>query len=155
MKTHILIAAAMTAAATPALAGPLTVSSEMRIEKRMAARDGTTRIVLQKATNAVPGDRVVFVLSYRNTGRQPIADLVLANPVPKGVVYRAPAQGSPAPDLSVDGSTFGTLDSLRVRTATGGTRAASPDDVTTVRWRLASPVAAGAQGQLSFQAVLK
>lgn len=160
MKTRYLIAAAMMAAATPALAGPLTISNDLRVEKRVAARDGTTRIVLQKATNAVPGDRMVVVLTYRNTGRQPIADVVLANPVPKGTAYRAPAPGSsqgssPMPELSADGSTFGTLDSLRVRTVAGATRAASADDVTAVRWRLTSPVPAGGQGQVSFQAVLK
>lgn len=150
-----LVAAVALTGALPAIAGPLSLVSEIRVEKRVAASDGTTRVVLVKADKVVPGDRVVFVLTYRNTGNQPISNLVLANPVPKNIAYRTGNAGSAAPEVSVDGKTFGPLSGLRVASATGGLRAAGPDDVTAVRWRLASPVAAGAQGQLAFQAVLK
>lgn len=150
----LALTAALTAAA-PAITGPLSLVSEVRVEKRVAAADGTTRTVLVKADKVVPGDRVVFVLTYRNSGTQPIANLVLANPVPRNIAYRAGNPGSAAPEVSVDGKTFGPLSGLRVASATGALRAAGPDDVTTVRWRLANPVAAGAQGQLAFQAVLK
>ncbi len=158
MRLHIIATAAAVAAisATAAYAaGPLSLVSEVKLEKRVAAADGTTRIALVKADKIVPGDQVVFVLTYRNTGTQPIANLVLANPVPANIAYRAANPGSAAPELSVDGKTFGPLSGLRVATAAGASRAAAPDDVTTVRWRLASPVAAGAQGQLAFQAVIK
>ena len=141
--------------AAPALAGPLTLASDVRVEKRVAAADGTTRTELTKVNSVVPGDRVVFVLSYRNTGSTPIANVVLANPVPKGMLYRSAATGSATPELSVDGKTYGTLAALRVPAIGGGTRAAGPDDVTTVRWRLSSPIPAGSEGKLAFQAVIK
>lgn len=152
MIGRFLIAAATVAVAAPALAGPLTVTSDVRVEKKVAAADGTTRVVLEKPTKVVPGDTVVFVMRYANTGTQPIANLVLANPVPKGIAYRAPAAGSPAPELSTDGSRFGELNSLR---AAGGSRAATLDDVTDVRWRLTNAVPAGGKGELAFRAVLK
>ena len=144
-------------AAMPAIAaaGPLQVTSSVMVEHRAAAADGTTRIALEKAVKVAPGDRVVFVTSYANTGRQPIADLVLADPIPASIAYRAPATGSPAPDLSVDGRTFGPLATLRVALPAGGTRAATPDDVTAVRWRLTAPLAPGAHGELAFRAILK
>lgn len=138
-----------------AAAAPLEVSSQVLVEKRVAAADGTTRIALVPPARVVPGDRVVFSLRYRNTGAQPIANVVLANPVPAGMAYRAPGTGSPAPELSVDGRTFGTLAALRTTDGGGGTRAATADDVTSVRWQLAQPIAPGSQGQLTFQAVLR
>lgn len=141
--------------AAPALAGPLTLASDVRVEKRIAAPDGTTRTELARVTRVVPGDRVTFVLSYRNTGSAPLANVVLANPVPRGMLYRSAATGSAAPELSVDGKNYGTLAALRVPAIGGGTRAAGPDDVTNVRWRLTSPIAAGSSGQLAFQAVIK
>lgn len=144
--------------ANPALAaGPLQVESKIMAEQKTRAADGTVRVALVPVHRIVPGDRVTFVLAYRNTGAQPIGNVVLDNPVPKGIAYRGPAAGSAlaAPDLSVDGKTYGPLTSLRVMTATGQMRAATPDDVTNVRWRLTSPIAAKAQGQLSFVAVLK
>ena len=156
MYKHMCATIAVAAAASTAAvaAGPLQVVSKILVEQRVRASDGSTSIMLAPAKKAVPGDRLVVVLAYRNTGAQPISGLVLKNPVPQGVAYRGAAANSPAPDVSVDGTTFGSLASLRVRTA-GGVRAASPDDVIAVRWRLAAPLAAGAQGQLAFQAVLK
>lgn len=144
-----------TGMAAAVAAPPLTVSSELLVEKRVAAADGTTRIMLVPPTRVVPGDRVVFSLRYRNTGTQPIANVVLANPVPAGVAYRAPGNGSPAPDVSVDGRTFGPLAALRMPASGARTRAATADDVTSVRWQLPQPIAPGGQGQLTFQAVLR
>jgi len=156
MLARVLLALCLAASAFPATAaGPLEVTSRILVERRVAAADGTTQMKTLPATRAVPGDRLTFTLAYRNTGGRPIADLVLANPVPSHIAYRAPAEGSPAPDVSVDGQHFAALSALRVALPGGGTRAASPDDVTAVRWRLTSPVAAGATGTLAFRAVLK
>ena len=92
MSFRTMTAAVAIATAMPALAaGPLTMTSDVRMEKRIAAADGTTRTTLVKADHAVPGDRIVFVLNYRNTGSQPLSDVVLANPVPKNMAYRAAA----------------------------------------------------------------
>lgn len=143
------------AATVSAAAGPLQVTTAMMVEARSAAADGTTRVTLVKPVRVTPGDRVVFVLAWRNTGAQPLSNVVLANPVPRGIAYRAASPGSPAPEVSVDGKLYGPLAGLRVRAPDGSVRAAGPNDVTSVRWRLAEPVAAGSQGQLAFQAVLK
>jgi len=148
IRSLLLLGAAL--AATPAAAaGPLQVTSQVMVEARQRAADGTTRIALVPARRVVPGDRVVFTLAYRNTGTQPLADLVFDNPVPRGVAYRAPAPDGPAPELSVDGRRYGTLAQL----AAG--RAVDPDDVTHVRWRLPRPLAPGAAGTFAFLAVLK
>jgi uncharacterized repeat protein (TIGR01451 family) len=167
MKSRRLSAAVLTAAiplASPVAAsparqaaatGPLEITSSMMVEQRSAAADGTTRVALVKPTRVSPGDRIIFVLAYHNVGRQPLSDVVLANPLPRAIGYRSASPGSPAPEVSVDGQTYGALASLRVRALDGSTRAANPDDVTHVRWRLANPVAPGSQGQFAFQAVLK
>lgn len=151
----ILLAAAAGPIAAHAAQGPLVVESRILTEKKAAAADGTTRVALVSAEKVVPGDKVVFVLSYRNTGSQPLANIVFDNPVPAQIAYRGPASATQAPEVSVGGKAFGPLGTLRVATADGGERAATADDVTHVRWRLAAPLPAGAQGQFAFQAVLK
>lgn len=156
MKSFVTLAgmAALLAAAAPALAQPVELVTKVMVETRKPATDGTTRIVLAPAARVVPGDRVVYQIGYRNSGNQPATGLVIANPVPAGLIYVGAAQGSPEPELSVDGTRFGTLAQLSVRTPTG-TRPATNADVRVVRWRLAKPVAAGASGQVSFRAILK
>jgi hypothetical protein len=58
--------------------------------------------------------------------------------------------------VSVDGGkTFAPLASLIIREPDGADRAARPEDVTHVRWHLREPIAAGAQGKLSFRGVVR
>lgn len=142
MSPLLLIAAAAAAQA------PLQLETRMLTETRQAASDGTTRTVLGPPARVAPGDPVVVQVRYRNTGTAPIGGLVVANPVPAGLVYRGP-RGA-APEVSVDGRSFAPLASLRV-----GGRPALPADVTHVRWRLAAPVPPGAGGELLFQAAVK
>ncbi|PZU09811.1 hypothetical protein [Sphingomonas sp.] len=155
MLRMLTLATVALVAVPAAAAGPLEVTSKVMVETRQRAADGSTRIVLEPARRVVPGDRVVFVLAYRNVGTQPLNDIVLANPVPAELSYRAPAQGSVAPDVSADGKTYGQLAALRVAGAGGAIRAATAEDVTSVRWRLTRPLAAGTSGQLAFQATLR
>ena len=168
MTLRILLAVVMAAiplvtgplAARPAgqaarAGGPLEITSSMMVERRSAAADGTTRVTLVKPTRVSPGDRIIFVLAYHNVGTQPLSDVVLANPLPRAIAYRSASPGSPAPEVSVDGKTYGALAALRMPALDGSTRAAGADDVTHVRWRIATPLAAGARGQFAFQAVLK
>lgn len=148
------LALALALAMPAQAASPLQVTSHILVERRVAAPDGTTRIVTAATGRHAPGDRLVVELVYRNTGRRPIADLILADPVPAALAYRAPGEGSPPPELSVDGVHFAPLGELVVAVP-GGARRATLDDVVAVRWRLADALAAGAGGTLSFHAVLR
>lgn len=151
----LFAAIAMMASSAALAGGPLVVESHIFAERKVAAADGTVQVKLEPAARAVPGDGIVFVLSYRNTGGQPIGDLVFENPLPQGIAYQAPAAGSPQPELSVDGRTYGALGTLNIAAPGGGRRAATPADVTHVRWRLAAPLAAGGKGEFSFRGRLK
>ena len=151
----ILAAAIAAAAPAPASTSPLQVASSVAVERPVAAADGTSRLVATPGRRARPGDRLVVTLAYRNAGSRPIADLVLADPVPPALAYRGTAAGSPEPDLSVDGQRFATLADLRVALPTGGSRAAGLDDVVAVRWRLPAALPPGGGGTLAFRAVLK
>jgi len=151
---YSLAALLASAIAAPSFAQPVELVTKVFTERRVAAKDGTTRLELKASGHAVPGDRIVYAVSYRNTGAQPVDNFVLANPVPQGIVFAAPGEGGAIPELSVDGRTFGPLVALRV-TAPGGARAARLEDVRAVRWRLDRPLAPGASGTFSFRAVVR
>ncbi|MDC7682781.1 hypothetical protein PQU92_05805 [Asticcacaulis sp. BYS171W] len=147
---RLLCTFGLIAAALPAFAAdPVTLNLNVVKEQRIAAKDGTTTIKTVPLKSAVPGDTLVYTLSYRNTGKTPVADVVLDYPLPKGVAYRAAVGGSSVPDVSVDGKTFARLETLHI-----GGRLATAADVTHLRWTLKTPVAPGASGQVSFKAVL-
>lgn len=150
----VLLAAATAApAAIPSTAAPLRLETRILAERRVAAPDGTTRVDLVPPTRVGPGDPVVVKVRYRNAGTQPIGGLVIANPVPRNLAYRG-SRGV-APEVSVDGRTFGPLGALRVALPGGGARPATLSEVTHVRWRLPSPLTAGGGGEFAFQAVVR
>jgi len=151
----VLAAPIATAVAAAPPARPLDLSTRVLAEVRERAADGTTRIALAAPTRVVPGDRVTVMLDYRNTGTAPIADLVLANPLPAGMAYRGPAATGPAPEVSVDGRRYAPLAQLTLALPGGGSRAAAAADVTHVRWRLARPLAPGTGGTLAFTATIR
>lgn len=141
-------------AATAAAPDPLRLETRIMAERPIAAADGTTRVTLVPPKHVGPGDAVVVVVHYRNAGTLPIGGLVVANPVPRNLAYRA-GRGTMPPELSVDGRTFGPLSGLRVALPGGGMRPALPSDVTHVRWRLSRPLTAGGEGEFAFQAVVR
>lgn len=146
--------------AAPAFAASLAVTSAVLVEKRVVLPDGNVRTDLVPAIAALPGDRIAVIVRYGNNGPVPLADLVIANPVPPGLVFRSAANaiGNTAaamPELSVDGRGFGPLASLRVTLPDGSRRPARAEDVRVVRWRLSAPLPPRATGQLSFTAAIR
>lgn len=100
--------------------------------------------VLQPARRLAPGDRVVTVLSWHR--QQGDSSFTVTNPMPRTLAY----QGSAAEDeeVSVDGGkTWGRLGTLRI-----AGRMATPEDVTHVRWRIAT---SGASGKIAYSAIVR
>ena len=152
MYPRILLAAASAVAlmAGPAFAGPLQFTNAVYRDVEITAADGRTEHRLEHATRITPGEDVVYVLTVANTGDRPADRLVITNPVPENLRYVA---GDGA-QVSVDGGRrFGALSSLTVLER-NVVRAATPADVTHVRW-VVDHVAPGADNHVSFRARLK
>jgi uncharacterized repeat protein (TIGR01451 family) len=101
-----------------------------------------------------PGDKLVFLLSYRNGGASPATGFVVTNPIPSAVAFAGGE--SDGATVSVDGGkSWGILATLRIANADGTSRPAAPEDVTHIRWSFGQPIAPGRAGQLSFRGVVK
>jgi len=121
--------------------------------EKPATVNGTTKLVLQEATKVFPGDKVVYVLSYHNSGRTAASNFAITDPIPEHVVFEGTPDATAL--VSVDGGkSWGSLATLKVASATGF-RAARPEDVTHVRWALKSAIPAGADGKLSFRGTVR
>ena len=130
----LALAAGQTALAQPAV----TLDSAVFVE-----RETPDARVLERAARLAPGDRIVTVLTWRRNGA---GGFTLTNPLPRGIYYQGSADGGE--DVSVDGGkTWGKLGSLRI-----GSRFATPEDVTHVRWRIASPAPTG---RIAYSAIVR
>ena len=148
----ILIASLLPSAALAQ--NQVALNSQVFVERTTQAAGGAPQVSLEAPGIVTPGDPLVFVLSYRNTGAVPAADFVVTDPIPESVVFsNAESAGAV---YSVDGGrTWGALAALTVRNANGTSRAAAATDVTHVRWRLAQAIPPGGRGELRFRGRVK
>jgi uncharacterized repeat protein (TIGR01451 family) len=157
------VASANTAAAVakPAAKVGVTLTSAAMIERVTVDAKGVQKTVLKSPSQSVvvPGDKVIFTLSYANLGSEPAAGFRATNPMPGAVHFSSAAEDWA--EVSVDGGqVWGKLDALKVAVAAtpttpASTRAATAEDVTHVRWIFAQPIAPGAKGSVSYRGVVK
>lgn len=151
---HLFTILAATLAAMPALAGPLELASDVYVERAQKRPDGSMATILETPKLVVPGDQLVFVVRYRNTGSVPASNLSVTNPIPSAVAFSQTADGTEM--VSIDGGkSWGFLSQLKMPMSNGALRAALPSDVTHLKWNLNQTLAAGSAGKLVFRGVVR
>jgi hypothetical protein len=145
--------AVMAQAPAPA-ASNVKLTSATFVAKTVTDDKGVKSNKLFPATRVLPGDPLVFQLSYNNIGTGPATRFVINNPVPNGAEFTGVREASAT--VSVDsGKTFGALATLKVKGADGKLRGATAADVTQIRWTFTQPIAVGGKGTVMFYAVVK
>lgn len=140
--------------ATPALANSVALDNDVFVERVSVDAEGKRKVTLEAPKTVVPGDRLVFVLNYRNASGQPADKFVVTNPMPSAVQFAEQADDNAV--VSVDGGkSWGPLGQLRVTDANGEQRPARSEDVTHIRWAFNQPIPAGASGKLMFRGTVK
>ena len=135
-------------------ANQVALDNQIFVERVSTDAQGKQRILLEEPKVVVPGDRLVFVLNYRNAGAQPADKFVITNPMPSAV--RFADAGDTRPLVSIDGGKqWGLLSDLSVSMTDGTRRAAQPADVTHIRWAFQNPIPVGGTGKLMFRGVVK
>ncbi len=159
--TRILITLALTLGGAAALAQePGRVSLQTVVEKAEVVVDanGQQRTELGPVATAVPGDEVIYTLTFTNISDEAADNVRLTNPIPAELRYVENSAFGPGTQISYsidDGASFADPDRLMVQVADGETRPATVDDFTHIRWTLQSPLEAGARGFARFRAIVR
>ena len=154
MKHAFFLAALAVPTALFAQAQSVALVSKAFVVKQVPDGPGKTKNTLVTPERVLPGEALVFMLEYKNTGAKPATAFVINNPIPANVIYTGVEQ--PWAEVSIDrGKTFGQLAMLKVIKSDGTMRAALPNDVTAVRWKFAQPIPAAAEGRVTFYAMVK
>ncbi|MFM5923443.1 MAG: hypothetical protein ACKOPG_04575 [Novosphingobium sp.] len=133
------LAAPVIAAASPVIA----FDSAVYVERTVPSKGR----MLQPASRLNRGDRVVYVVSWTRMGGG--GGFTVTNPMPRQVYFQGSADGRE--EVSIDGGrTWGKLDSLRV-----GSRWATPEDVTHVRWQVPANESARGSGQITYSGIVR
>lgn len=134
----------------------LQITTVVQKEQLTVTESGEQKTELVVANTVVPGDSVVYTISFKNIGDEAADNVVITNPVPQDLTYEmGSAFGSGAAiEFSVDGgSVFAPAAELTINDD-GEPRAARAEDYTHIRWVMSNDLAAGAQGFVQFRARL-
>jgi len=154
MRSALLLAFAALLPGQALAADQIALDNSVFVERVKTDAAGKQRILLEEPKVVVPGDKLVFVLNYRNAGARAADRFVITNPLPAAV--RFADAGDTQPLVSVDGGhAWGRLANLTITLADGTRRAAQPADVTHIRWAFQKPIPAGASGKLMFRGIVK
>lgn len=151
----VLAIATLSGASVPVqAANTLQLDSDIFVEREKTNADGSQTKVLEEPKKVVPGDRLVFVVRFKNIGASAASNFVVTNPMPAAVQFEATLDGQES--VSVDGGkSWGRLAQLRVPEAGGGLRPAAAADVTHLQWNLNQRLTAGAEGKVIFRGVVR
>lgn len=137
--------------------GHLEVTTIVQKEVLVKNENGEAETMLIGADTVVPGERVVYTISFENTGTDAAENVVITNPIADSLKYVAgsASNGDMRIEFSADGGrTFGLASELTL-VDDGIERPATTRDYTHVRWIMQTELDVGAKGTASFAAILE
>jgi len=137
--------------------GHLEVTTIVQKEIHVENEDGDSETQLVVAETVLPGEHVVYTITFVNVGEAAAENVVITNPISESLTYVAgsASNGSMQVEFSVDGGkAFGLASELRI-VDNGVERPATTNDYTHVRWVMQNELEVGAKGSASFAAVLQ
>ncbi len=153
----ILMMLALSLQAVAQEQGHLNVTTTVQKQEVTVNDSGEAETHLVAADTVVPGDNVVYTITFQNISDEPAANVVITNPIAEDLTYVDGSAFGPGTviQFSTDGGqNFAAADELTV-VDDGALRPAGPDDFTHIRWVMQNELAVGAQGTARFTAVLK
>jgi uncharacterized repeat protein (TIGR01451 family) len=139
-------------------AGALELRTVVQRVTEVVDEAGVTRTELVPVQTAVPGDEVVYTVTFTNIGTQAADNIVITNPIPEHmrlVKDSAFAPGAAVVYSTDGGATYAAAEALRIVDAGGNERLASAEDYTHIRWAMNVPLEVGEQGFTRFRAVVR
>ena len=134
----------------------LSIQTVVQKEEVTIDEAGNRQTRLVDASTVVPGDEVVYTVSFSNVGDEPAENVVITNPLPEQLSYIEGSAFGPGAEVqfSVDGGVhFAGPGDLSV-SENGSERPANGDDFTHIRWVVSNVIEPGARGMAQFRARL-
>ena len=153
----ILMMLALSLQAVAQEQGHLNVTTTVQKQEVTVNDSGEAETRLVAADSVVPGESVVYTITFQNISDETAANVVITNPISEDLTYVDGSAFGPGTviQFSTDGGqNFAAADELTV-IDDGVSRPAGPDDFTHIRWVMQNELAVGAQGTARFTAVLK
>ena len=139
-------------------AAQVTLSTSVKKVEIFLNGDGQVQRQLVDAFSVVPGDELLYIITFTNSGNVVVdgGSVVITNPIPESTEYLDGTAFGAGTEIvfSTDGESFATASELMVEEA-GSEALASAKDYTTIRWSFSPELKPGETGRVSFNVRLK
>jgi len=155
-NTLVLAVSLLATAAFAQDAGSLQITTTVQKEQLTLSESGESIKELVAADTVLPGDNVVYTITFVNLSDEAAENVKITNPIPQHLTYEAGSAigAGTVIEFSVDGgSVFAAAADLTV-TEGDESRTARVEDYTHIRWVMQHDLAAGEQGIAQFRAQL-
>lgn len=153
MRKTVLSALLAGIIAAPALAGQrVELQSAVFIERIGQTADGRIERRIEPANILKRGDRLVLIVEWEGKPSN-ARSFAVTSSIPRTLAFQRTSEAGT--EVSVDGGRhWGTLDRLKLNDR-NGVRAASPEDVTHLRWHITSDEAERGIGRVTYSAIVR
>ncbi len=137
--------------------GHLLVKTVVQKEEVIVDANGEEKVELVDAKTVIPGDEVIYTVTFENISDTAAENVVITNPIAADLEYVDGSAFGPGSEIvfSVDGGNiFAAASELSV-SEDGVVRAAEAKDFTHIRWQMQNEIPAGSQGVARFRAKLQ
>ncbi len=155
----LLLSMALAVSTSPLYAdgeGKLNVQTVVQKETVVEDDAGNKSTQLVLAESVVPGEEVIYTVTYTNISSDTTDNIVISNPIPEQLTYVQGSAFGPGTEISfsVDGGkTYASPDRLIV-VEEGLSRPATSNDFTNIRWIVQTSLQSGDRGFARFRARL-
>jgi len=107
---------------------------------------------------ALPGDVMMYSITFENIGSEPAKGIVINDPIPNNSKYRVDSASGKNTKItfSIDGGkNFGNPKDLIVKDKNGKEWTAKPESYTHIRWVYTKSLAPGTKGEVTFKTQVK
>lgn len=137
-----------------------SIELKLVAEKEVVVTDaqGNKQTKRGETAKVVPGDEIIYTITYTNISDKPAENVFITNPVPEHMSYKDGSAAGIGANItfSVDsGATYDTPAKLRVKNPDGTLRPAVGADYTHIRWTLQKPLTQKGKGNVEYRAILK
>ncbi len=158
IRMFITVSVAIASVAVGAQQAPVSMTTVAEKEEAYTDGQGIERTRLVPVATVIPGDRIVYTITFANKGEEVADNINVVDPIPEQMRFIAGSAFGPGTKITFSadgGKTFGLPGDITVVDDTGRMRSASPADYTHIRWKFLSPLKPGTQAYAQFKAELK
>ena len=157
IKIIVLFGFCLFSSGAIAESGPIKLTNTVMKEIIEKNDKGDEVVRYVEPATAVPGNTMVYTITFENIGDQPVSDIVINDPLPNNSKYIADtaAGKDTVITFSADGEVFDVPSKIKLKDASGKTWTATPDKYTHIRWIYKKNLLPGEIGSVTFKTKIK